>query len=124
MKATYHFLESITKESPGTVIDHNWLDIMTDEEPSDRHNNILAELRDITGTETNEDCFNLYEGFTIEEILRGNDEKWKRNSRECLNCGHVFLQIPIKDELGYMCTCPKCKCSFSADRYDEFFNGK
>lgn len=119
MKNTYHFLEKIVKDTPGTVIDHNWLDILTAEERTNRSKHILAELRDITHCPTNEDVFNLYEGTTIEELLEM--DKNRNNKFECLNCGLKFEQNPTKDNLGYHCICPKCYCSFDADKYNELY---
>jgi len=34
----------------------------------------------------------------------------------CLNCGHVFRDVPELDELGWHCACPECTASFDVDK--------
>lgn len=64
-KIKFPLLSTITKESPGTVIDSNWFDIM-EEEGSEL---LVKELQVITALSTNDEILAEYEGYTVEELF-------------------------------------------------------
>lgn len=57
----YPTLETIIKESPGTVIDPNWEDSISYK--------AFKELKAITGCNTYKSLLKQFEGYTIEEML-------------------------------------------------------
>lgn len=92
----YNTLKAITISAPRTVIDHNWLNILTDDRTNERSAKILKELRALTGERSNRKLFDKYEGYTVEELLEDAGESTEIFARKCditgkgMNSGYCF----------------------------------
>ncbi len=69
-KQKYPALEKIAKESPNTVIDDVWEEVISPE--------ALEELKKITKLKSYEEILDEYEGYEVEDMLAGELDKYKK----------------------------------------------